>query len=211
LNGYGYSIALFFHLVSLLAAGAGAALAGYAALRLRTATTPREIAAWGMMIAKVVRVFPAATVGLLASGAYMTQAAWTWSTPWIVGGLVGLAMIVLLGSGVEASRGRALRHEVRTHGLTERAQSLLRDPLAWTAKAMTWTLMVAVVFLMATKPPAWGCAITLLIASLAGAAGAVPIWRRPPALHPAARRPPAELTTPVAGTTSDPTIETAAS
>lgn len=184
-SGYGYSIALFVHLVSLLAASIAAALAGYAALRLRGAATAREVAAWGTMIGKVVRVFPAATAGLLASGAYMTQTAWTWSTPWILSGLIGLAMIVLLGSGVEASRGRVLRNEIRGHGLTERARSLLCDPLAWTAKVMTWTLMIAVVFLMATKPSAWGCGITLLIASLTGAAGAVPIWRRAPAHRPA--------------------------
>jgi hypothetical protein len=176
-NGYGYSIALFFHLVSLLAAGAAAALAGYAALRVRGATGPGEVAGWGMMIGKVVRVFPLAILGLLGSGAYMTQTAWSWSTPWIIGGLVGLAMIVLLGSGVEASRGRALRNEMRTNGLSERARRLLRDPIAWTAKVMTWTLMIAVIFLMTTKPPAWGCAISLVLASLAGAIGAVPIWR----------------------------------
>lgn len=177
MNGYGYSIALFFHLVSLLAAGAAAALAGYAALRLRTATSPPEVARWGIMIGKVVRAFPPATLGLLGSGAYMTQTAWSWSTPWVIAGLVGLAMIVLLGSGVEASRGRALKHEVRTHGLSERAGRLLRDPLAWTAKATTWTLMLAVMFVMTTKPPAWGCAVSLVIALLAGAMIAVPLWR----------------------------------
>lgn len=177
MDGYGYSIALFFHLVSLLAAGGATALAGYAALRLRIATSPPEVARWGMMIGKVVRVFPPATLGLLGSGAYMTQTAWSWSTPWIIAGLVGLAMIVLLGSGVEASRGRALKHEVRTHGLSERGRRLLRDPIAWTAKATTWTLVLAVMFVMTTKPPAWGCAISLVIALLAGAAVAVPIWR----------------------------------
>jgi hypothetical protein len=130
-----------------------------------------------MMVGKVVRVFPPATLGLLGSGAYMTQNAWSWSTPWVVTGLVGLAMIVLLGSGLEASRGRALKHEVRVHGLSDRARRLLRDPLAWTAKGMTLTLMLGVMFVMSTKPPAWGCAISLLIALLAGATGAVPIWR----------------------------------
>jgi hypothetical protein len=177
LDGYGYSIALFFHLVSLLAAGAAAALAAHAALRLRNATSPAEVARWGMMIGKVVRVFPPATLGLLGSGAYMTQSAWSWSTPWIIAGLLGLAMIVLLGSGVEATRGRALNYEVRTNGLSERSRRLLRDPLAWTAKATTWTLMLAVMFVMTTKPSAWGCAISLIIASIAGAMVAMPIWR----------------------------------
>lgn len=177
LDGYDYSIALFLHLISLLAAGAGAALAGYGAFQLRTATSAAEVARWGMMIGKVVRVFPPATLGLLATGAYMTQTAWNWSTPWVVAGLAGLTTIVLLGSGVEASRGRALEREVRAHGLSERARRVMRDPLAWTAKALTLTLMLAVMFVMSTKPPAWGCAISLLVALLAGPIVAVPIWR----------------------------------
>ena len=176
MDGYDYSIALFLHFVSLLAAGAGATLAGYAALQLRGATSAAEVARWGMMIGKVVRVFPAATLGLVGTGAYMTQKAWSWSTPWVVAGLVGLTMIVLLGAGVEASRGRALEDEVRARGLSERARRLLRDPLAWTSKAVTWTLMLAVMFVMSTKPPAWGCAVALLVAVLAGAIAAVPIW-----------------------------------
>jgi hypothetical protein len=177
LDGYGYSLALFFHLVFVLAAGAASALAGYAALRMRTAGHAPEVARWGMMIGKVVRVFPVATLGLLGTGAYMTASGWSWSTPWIISGLVGLAAIVALGSGLEASRGRALKRELATNGLSERARGLLGDPLAWTAKLMTWTLMLAVMFVMTTKPPAWGCALSLVVASLAGAFAAVPIWR----------------------------------
>lgn len=177
MGGYGYSIALFVHLVSLLAAGAAAALAGYAALRMRTAASPADVARSGMMIGKVVRVFPISSLGLIASGAYMTQDAWSWSTPWIVAGMVGLAMIIALGSGLEASRGRALKNEVRAHGLSERARGLLRDPLSWTAKAMTWTLMVAITFLMTTKPPTWGCVLALAIALLGGGVIAVPLRR----------------------------------
>jgi hypothetical protein len=78
---------------------------------------------------------------------------------------------------VEASRGRALKHEIQTQGLSERARRLLRDPVAWTAKATTWTLMLAVMFVMSTKPPAWGCALSLVIALLVGAMIAVPMWR----------------------------------
>ena len=46
MNSYGYSIALYFHLLSLVAAGAAAALSGYAALRLRAATSPAEVTRW---------------------------------------------------------------------------------------------------------------------------------------------------------------------
>lgn len=177
MDGYGYSLTLFFHLISLLAAGAASALAGYAAVRMRTAGHAPEIARWGMMIGKVVRVFPLATLGLLGTGAYMTERGWSWSTPWIVSGLIGLAAIVVLGFGVEGPRGRALKRELIAHGLSARARRLLSDPLAWTAKLMTWTLMLAVVFVMTIKPSAGGCGLALVGASLAAVFGAVPIWR----------------------------------
>jgi hypothetical protein len=179
LDDYAYSFALFVHLVCLLAAAAASALAGYAALRLRVAGSAAEISRWGMLIGKVVRVFPVATIGLLGSGAYMTQRAWSWSTPWIVGGLVGLAMIVVLGSGLEAGRGRALKREVTVHGLSERARRLVHDPIAWTAKVMIWTLMLAVMFMMTTKASVAGCGAAIAVAILGGALGARPLWRGP--------------------------------
>ncbi len=75
-----YSVALFIHLLSLLVATVAAALAGFAALRLRDSGSPREAAGWGMLIGRVVPMFPVATLGLVASGAYMTQKEWSWST-----------------------------------------------------------------------------------------------------------------------------------
>ena len=101
-------------------------------------------------------------------------------------------MIILLGCGVEASRGRALKNELQSHDLSDRARRLLRDPLAWTARAMEWMLMLGVMFVMTTKPPAWGCATSLVIASLAGAVAAVPIWRRS-ATHPATPNSPGQV------------------
>ncbi len=86
-----------------------------------------------------------------------------------------------LGSGIEGSRGRALKRELQTAGLSTRAQRLMRDPLSWSAKVTTWMLMLGVVFVMSTKPSAAGAAAALAVAVALGVAGAVPFWRRPPA------------------------------
>ena len=69
----GYQIALTLHLLSLLLATAAAALSTFGAWRLRRADNVPDATSWLAFIGKVVRAFPVAIVGLLASGAYMTH------------------------------------------------------------------------------------------------------------------------------------------
>jgi hypothetical protein len=172
-----YSVVLFVHLLALLMATGASALAFFAALQLRGAGAPGEVARWGRLTKAVVPAFPVATLLLLGSGAYLTQAGWTWTTPWIDAGLAGLALIVGCGSGIEAARGRALEQEVRACGLSLRARRLQRDPVAWSAKVTTLTLMVAIVFLMVVKPAALGSGLGLVVALALGPLCAVPFWR----------------------------------
>ncbi len=185
----GYPIALFAHLLSLLLAVVGASLASYAALRLRAAATVDEATQWLVLSVKVVRVFPVASAGLLASGAYMSQSIAGWSEPWVVASLIGLGVIIVLGAGIEGSRVRALRRELRGTGMSGRARRLLRDPVAWSARLATLTLVVAVVFIMTDKPAAATCAAALLAAAILGVLAAVPFWSAPAAARPVATGP----------------------
>jgi hypothetical protein len=186
-----YSVVLAVHLLALLLAAMASAVALSAALQLRHVTTPPEAARWGRMVASVVPAFPIATVTLLGSGAYMTQAQWTWHTAWIDAGLAGLGLITVCGSGIEAPRGRLLKRELMTAGMSDRARRLLRDPYAWSAKMTTLTVMVGVVFVMSTKPDGLASAVTIAAAVVAGVLAAIPFWRpsatatTPPTREPA--------------------------
>lgn len=171
-----YSIALFIHLLALLAAAMAASVAFYAAVQLRAVTAPPQAAHWGRLIATMVPVFPVATLTLLGSGAYMTQTQWNWHTPWIDAGIAGLTLITLCGSGIEANRGRALKRELQTMGMSSRARRLLHDPYAWSAKTTSLTLMIGVMFVMSTKPGGLGSTLTITIAVLAGPLVALPFW-----------------------------------
>ncbi len=170
---------LFLHFIFLLCAVAAAAVAGLAALRLRAVESPTEAMRWEAVVRRVVPLFPVASLGLIGTGAYMTIRIWTWSTPWILAGLAGLIAIMLLGAGLEGSRGRAASAELGAAGLSERARRLLRDPIAWSAKVTTWTLMLAVIFVMTTKPDAFICAAALAVALICGVLGAIPFWATP--------------------------------
>jgi hypothetical protein len=175
----GYSLALFIHLLFVLVACSAASLTTFAALRLREAHDGPEAIRWLAFIQKTVPAFPVSVAGLLGTGAFMTHQRWSWSIPWIDTALVGLGLIVVLGSGIEASRARSLGRELATEGLSPRARRLLRDPLAWTAKMTTLTLVVAVVFVMAVKPNAPECVASIVIALATGVLAAVPTYRVP--------------------------------
>jgi hypothetical protein len=173
----GYAVALFFHLLSVLLATVAASLTMFAALRVRAAASAPEAGQWVGFSEKAVRAFPVAVLGLLITGTYMTHQRWTWSVPWIDAALVGLGLIVVLGTGVERSRAVALKRELESAGLSPRARRLLRDPVAWTAKMTGLALVVAVVFVMTVKPTAVECAASIVVAVVVGALCAVPLWR----------------------------------
>lgn len=176
---HAYQVVLFVHLLALLLAFGASVLAFFAGLQMRGATAAPDVARWGRVVKAVVPCFPIATLLLAGSGAYLTQTEWNWTTSWVDAGIAGLVLIVVCGSGIEGPRGRALEREVRAAGMSPRARALLRDPVAWSAKLTTLTLMVAIVFLMVTKPAALGSALALVVAVLLGPLVAVPFWRSP--------------------------------
>jgi hypothetical protein len=171
----GYTIALFIHFLSLLTATAAMAATFLAALWLRAAKDAGEAACSLATIERIVPAFPAATLGLLASGAWMTESSWTWTTPWILGGLIGLAVIVVLGAGIDGARNRALKRELGASGFSAKARAMLADPTPWAARLTMMTLLVAVVGIMAMKPSALGVALWLVVGVVAGVLAALPL------------------------------------
>jgi hypothetical protein len=171
----GYTIALFIHFLSLLIATAAMAATFLAALWLRAAKDAGETARSLATIERIVPAFPVATLGLLASGAWMTESSWTWTTPWILGGLIGLALIVVLGAGIDGARNRALKRELGASGFSAKARAMLADPTAWAARLTMMTLLVAVVGIMAMKPSALGVALWLVVGVVAGVVAALPL------------------------------------
>jgi hypothetical protein len=174
-----YPIVLFLHLLCLVLAVVASSLAAFAQLRLRAAATAGEAAGWLAVVRRVVRIFPAASLGLLATGGYMAWATTNLSAPWVLASLIGLVAISGLGAGVEGSRMRALAREMQAAGLSDKARRLARDPLAWSAKMTTFTLVVAVMFIMTAKPAGEACALILAAAVIAGGLAAVPLWSTP--------------------------------
>lgn len=182
----GYSLALFLHLLFVLLATAGMVLTSLAVMRLRRCTRAVDARHWVAFTERVVPVFPIAVLGLVLTGAYMTHERWTWSTPWVEAALTGLAFIVVLGTGIEGSRLRALKRELDAAGLSERAWYLLCDPVTCTSKVVMLTLVVAVVFVMTVKPLAAGSVAAIAAGVASGVVVAMPMWRPKRAAMPEA-------------------------
>src|SRR5438128_12151596 len=112
----GYRLVLFVHLCALLGAIGTSALLHFAEVRLQTADTVGAVGMRARLIEKGARVFPLALLGLLASGAYLVDRSWAWSSGWVEASLVGVAVLFVVGAGLVGGRSRALRRELANAG-----------------------------------------------------------------------------------------------
>lgn len=174
-----YQIVLYVHLLALLLAAGAAAVIHVAEASMRRAPLLSEAGRWGLTAKATARAFPVAVVALLGSGAYMVSDSWSWSTPWVLAAISGLAAIVLVGDVVNGRHGKAVGQAIgrtlATTGdgpLTDEVTRLLGSPVAIAGSFMPTALMVGVVFVMVTKPGALGSALALLVCvALAAATG----------------------------------------
>src|ERR1700730_5368378 len=105
-----YHIVLFLHLLSLFVMISGIAVVAVCYLRLRVAQSLTDPPPGTNLADQTGWVFPVSVLGLLATGAYLTSHAWTWSTPWIDVSIAGLILITVQGPLVAGPRAKALKH-----------------------------------------------------------------------------------------------------
>ena len=172
----GYSFALFVHFLSLLLAVAATSLNLQSALILCSAADSEQAFSILQRTRRFRPLFPLATLGLLGSGGFMIHTTWQWTNAWVCCSIAGLLMIVVLGAGVEGSRMRALGRELASGKMTAGARRLQSDPLAWSARFIMVGLIIAVVFLMTTKPRLPDALAILCAAIACGALSAIPLW-----------------------------------
>jgi hypothetical protein len=156
---HGYQIALFVHLLALLAAFSASGIVHFAMTRLRDARTGADALQWLGLCHRLSRVFPLALLALVGSGAWMTRDAWTWDTGFVDAGLAGAAFLFVSGAVVEGGRARRAAKALAALGgapLGGRAAELVRDRLWWCASWGNTGTALGVVFAMATKPGAAG-------------------------------------------------------
>jgi hypothetical protein len=182
-----YPIVLFVHLLVLALAFFAMGLTMNSLLRLKSARTVGDGRAAVALADKAERIMPLATIFLLATGAYMTQSRWQWTTPWIDVSIAGLAIVTVVGAGVLGGRARALHRSLQAASderLTPALLAQLRDPALLVGSMANLGLVCGVMFTMVVKPSLGGGIVALLVSAALGALTASPnlrvgkSWRR---------------------------------
>jgi hypothetical protein len=168
-----YHVFLYIHLLALVAAAATSSVVHLAHARARRVGSIPEMRQWLLLGASTARVFPIATLTLLASGALMvaSHGPWSWTAGWVDAGCAAVAFLLLSGP-VLATRGKRTGRSLATlsPGDVEWARTLLHDPVAG---ALSWAntgLALGTIYAMAAKPGLAGSLAALLVGAAAGVA-----------------------------------------
>lgn len=175
-----YHVVLYIHLLALLLGIGAASILLVCLIQLRSAQTVMDAVPWGMVSGNVSKAFPVAVVGLLATGAYMTNDFWTWSTGWIDVSIVGLAVVALQGPLIAERTSHKLKRALQENGpgpLGEHARRMARHPGLWVIELANICVVLAIVWNMTQKPDWAGAIAALVVAYAVGAVVAWPITR----------------------------------
>jgi hypothetical protein len=188
-----YQYVLYVHLLSLLlGVGAGSVLLT-CLFQLRAARTLEQAVPWGIVSGKVAKLFPIAILGLFLTGAYMTHKLWTWGTPWIVLGIVGLVVLGVQGGGIAEHTAKKLQAALLANGpgpLGAEARRMTLHPGLWVVELSNFGLVLAIVWNMTDKP-GWGGAIAAVLVGYAVGVVVALLASRPPQDEPATASEPA--------------------
>jgi hypothetical protein len=175
-----YRTVLYLHVLSLLLGISAAAVVGVSLFRLRSAQTLADALPWGMLAGKTERLFPVAIIGLFATGAYMTNDVWTWSTRWIDVSIVALVVVALQGPLLAGLRAKMLERALVANGpgaLGDSARRLARDPILWVVTFANPGIVLGILWNMVNKPDIGESIAAILVGYAVGAGVALPFTR----------------------------------
>ena len=161
-----YTLALFFHVVGALGlfAAVVAERVSWGELR-RAADLPQARAAL-LTATRLSRVGLSSTLVLFGSGAYLMVSVWG-PRPWLTAAMLSAVPLAGLSGAITlpsiAALRRGLVHEGST--LPERFSSELRRPLLMLSNYLRAGIVLAVVYLMTTKPGAGASLLTMIVAT----------------------------------------------
>jgi hypothetical protein len=166
-----YSIALFLHIVGVLALFAGIALEQTGLRQLRNARSLAQVRDWVTLLRGLRRIDAPAALTILVSGGYLVTHG-AGQHAWVAAGIVGMVVMAVLGIAVGRPRFLAIVSALpATDGAVSSAlRTRLADPILRAAAVTRATLGLGIVFDMAVKPGVAGASIALVVALVIGAA-----------------------------------------
>jgi hypothetical protein len=169
-----YSIALFLHLVGVLALFAGIGLEQIGLRQLQNARSVAQVREWMTLMRGRRRIDGPAALTILVSGGYLMGHGAGYHA-WVAAGIVGMVVMAVLGAGVGRPRFIAIGRAISaTDGpVPSSLRGRIEDPVLRISAATRFALGIGVVFDMVVKPGAVGATVVLIVALAIGAATAV--------------------------------------
>ena len=169
-----YSIALFLHLVGVLALFAGIAIEQTALRALRNARSLAQVREWMTLLRGLRRIDGPAGLTILLSGGYLVGNGAGYHG-WVGAGVLGMVLMAVIGIAFGRPRFVAIASALPgTDGVVPSSlRSRLADPILRASAATRAALGLGIVFDMAVKPTAAGAVIALVAALLVGAASSL--------------------------------------
>jgi Predicted integral membrane protein (DUF2269) len=168
-----YLFALYLHFVALIVAFFATGLVVGGGILLRKADRVAGARFALGLSARAAKLHPIATLGLFVTGAYMTQSSWSWTTPWIVCGIIGLVVATAVGVGVLGSRERRLEQMLRAApegAILPELREHLNDPVSNIAGPAVSVFVLGIIFVMVMKPNLAIGLLSLAVAAILGVA-----------------------------------------
>lgn len=176
-----YHIALFVHILAVIAAASATAVTKLAASRRARAKTVGEVLEWHNVLATASKAFPICLATFVVTGFYMLSVGHVavWSSGFVVAGLTGVVLLFASGTflGIKGAALKKVLEKIASNGPNVPAPKLVPPPILIALPLVNTGISLAVVFDMVTKPASVPVALGVL--GLGIALGAAKGVRRP--------------------------------
>jgi hypothetical protein len=165
-------VALFFHLLGVATLFVALGITEIGGSRLRHSKTLDEFRTWSALAEGAGRLFGPAFILILGAGVYMAQDTWGFDRPFVVVGLISIALMIGVGAGFVGRTFTKLARSVEA-GEVRAADipGLVARPSLWATNVALDALAIGVIWDMVRKPD-WAEAIAV-VAGLAFAGAVV--------------------------------------
>jgi hypothetical protein len=176
-----YSLMLFVHVSGDIGIFIGIGIQMLSLIALRRATRVEQVRAIAGLITLSDPISVISALVTIAAGLYMALTVWSLQTGWIAVALGSLVVFLpLLIAGVIEPRMRAIvtmAKEAPDGPLPATLDARIHDPLLGTALQTVAAVVLAIVFLMTTKPELASSVVAMVVALALGLASGLPLWR----------------------------------
>jgi hypothetical protein len=172
-----YSMSLFLHIVGALALFAAFGLEWAGLYGLHRATVAGQVREWARLLGAPRFVGGPAALTVLITGIYLSATRWG-AQGWIVVALAAMVVIAVLGAALTGRRAGAIDRALPAEDgpIPAALDRRLHDPVLTLSIALRTALFLGIVFVMSTKPSTAGALTAMVVALIAGSAGALPVW-----------------------------------